>query len=103
MSSKSLMICFKDKRRREDKQAAIKDSQLLINLALNNNRTACRLESLAGPDGELPDRIKNIEPRLLEHISNEIIDKAPNVTWGDIGEALLEMTKLSASLSRASR
>ncbi|GAQ79787.1 hypothetical protein KFL_000380210 [Klebsormidium nitens] len=42
------------------------------------------LESLAGPDGELPDRIKNIEPRLLEHISNEIIDKAPNVTWGDI-------------------
>jgi hypothetical protein len=58
---------------------------------------------LAGPDEELPDRIKNIEPRLLEHISNEIVDKAPNVTWGDIGQALLEMIDVSASLPRALR
>lgn len=42
------------------------------------------LEMLAGPDGELPDRLKNLEPRLLEHVSNEIMDQDPNVRWDDI-------------------
>ncbi|KAG0590882.1 hypothetical protein KC19_1G132600 [Ceratodon purpureus] len=42
------------------------------------------MEMLAGPDGELPDRLKNLEPRLLEHVSNEIMDQDPNVRWDDI-------------------
>lgn len=46
----------------------------------------CSMELLAGPDGELPDRLKNLEPRLLEHVSNEIMDQDPNVRWDDIGK-----------------
>ncbi|KAH7277922.1 hypothetical protein KP509_38G015800 [Ceratopteris richardii] len=42
------------------------------------------LELLVGPDGELPDKLKNVEPRLIEHISNEIMDQDPNVRWDDI-------------------
>lgn len=42
------------------------------------------LELLAGPDGELPDKLKNVEPKLIEHISNEIMDQDPNVRWDDI-------------------
>lgn len=49
----------------------------------------CSMELLAGPDGELPDRLKNLEPRLLEHVSNEIMDQDPNVRWDDIGKYLL--------------
>ena len=40
---------------------------------------------LCGPDGELPEKLRNLEPRLIEHISNEIMDKDPNVRWDDIG------------------
>lgn len=47
------------------------------------------LELLAGPDGELPERLRNLEPKLIEHISNEIMTKNPNVHWDDIGEAIL--------------
>lgn len=43
------------------------------------------LEMLCGPDGELPEKLRNLEPRLIEHISNEIMDKDPNVRWDDIG------------------
>jgi hypothetical protein len=40
---------------------------------------------LYGPDGELPEKLRNLEPRLIEHVSNEIMDKNPNVHWDDIG------------------
>lgn len=40
---------------------------------------------LCGPDGELPEKLRNLEPRLIEHVSNEIMDKDPNVRWNDIG------------------
>lgn len=43
------------------------------------------MEMLCGPDGELPERLRNLEPRLIEHVSNEIMDRDPNVRWGDIG------------------
>lgn len=43
------------------------------------------MEMLCGPDGELPEKLRNLEPRLIEHISNEIMDKDPNVRWNDIG------------------
>ncbi|CAM6128927.1 unnamed protein product [Calypogeia fissa] len=42
------------------------------------------LEMLSGPDGELPDRLRNIEPKLLEHITNEIMERDPMVRWDDI-------------------
>ncbi|KAJ7552490.1 hypothetical protein O6H91_06G057400 [Diphasiastrum complanatum] len=42
------------------------------------------LELLAGPDGELPDKLRNLEPRLLEHVSNEIMEQDSNVRWDDI-------------------
>lgn len=41
---------------------------------------------LCGPDGELPEKLRNLEPRLIEHVSNEIMDKDPNVRWDDIGK-----------------
>ena len=44
------------------------------------------LEILVGPDGELPDKLCNLEQRLIEHVSNEIMDQDPNVWWDDIGK-----------------
>lgn len=40
---------------------------------------------LYGPDGEVPEKLRNLEPRLIEHVSNEIMDRDPNVRWDDIG------------------
>lgn len=50
----------------------------------NDDSTRQCLELLAGPDGELPERLRNLEPKLIEHISNEIMTKNPNVHWDDI-------------------
>ncbi|KAL5080621.1 hypothetical protein RYX36_009042 [Vicia faba] len=51
--------------------------------SLDESTKKC-LEFLCGPDGELPEKLRNLEPRLIEHVSNEIMDKAPNVHWDDI-------------------
>ncbi|KAM7267183.1 hypothetical protein ACFE04_009349 [Oxalis oulophora] len=51
--------------------------------ALDDSTRAC-LELLCGPDGELPEKLRNLEPRLIEHVSNEIMDRDPNVRWDDI-------------------
>ncbi|GAA0138472.1 non-motor microtubule binding protein [Lithospermum erythrorhizon] len=51
--------------------------------ALDDSTRKC-LELLCGPDGELPEKLRNLEPRLLEHVSNEIMDRDPNVRWDDI-------------------
>ncbi|RZC70291.1 hypothetical protein C5167_033405 [Papaver somniferum] len=51
--------------------------------ALDDATKKC-MEILCGPDGELPEKLRNLEPRLLEHISNEIMDRDPNVRWDDI-------------------
>ncbi|KAM7509250.1 hypothetical protein LguiA_019703 [Lonicera macranthoides] len=51
--------------------------------ALDDSTKKC-MEMLCGPDGELPERLRNLEPRLIEHVSNEIMDRDPNVRWGDI-------------------
>lgn len=50
---------------------------------LDDSTKRC-LEMLVGPDGELPEKLRNIEPRLIEHISNEIMHRDPNVRWNDI-------------------
>lgn len=44
---------------------------------------------LCGPDGELPEKLRNLEPRLIEHVSNEIMDRDPKVRWDDIGNIKL--------------
>nr|GEW36546.1 ATPase family AAA domain-containing protein FIGL1 [Tanacetum cinerariifolium] len=51
--------------------------------ALEDSTKKC-LDMLCGPDGELPEKLRNLEPRLIEHISNEIMDRDPNVRWDDI-------------------
>ncbi|CAH9112343.1 unnamed protein product [Cuscuta epithymum] len=51
--------------------------------ALEDSTRRC-LEMLCGSDGELPEKLKNLEPRLIEHVSNEIMDRDPNVRWNDI-------------------
>ncbi|PIA51182.1 hypothetical protein AQUCO_01100188v1 [Aquilegia coerulea] len=51
--------------------------------ALDDSTKRC-LEILCGPDGELPEKLRNLEPRLIEHVSNEIMDRDPNVRWADI-------------------
>ncbi|KAL3526181.1 hypothetical protein ACH5RR_014553 [Cinchona calisaya] len=51
--------------------------------ALDDSTKKC-LELLCGPDGELPEKLRNLEPRLIEHVSNEIMDRDPNVRWDDI-------------------
>ncbi|KAF3658986.1 Fidgetin-like protein 1 [Capsicum annuum] len=51
--------------------------------SLDDSTRRC-LEMLVGPDGELPEKLRNIEPRLIEHISNEIMHRDPNVRWNDI-------------------
>ncbi|OVA09515.1 AAA+ ATPase domain [Macleaya cordata] len=51
--------------------------------ALDDMTKKC-LELLCGPDGELPEKLRNLEPRLIEHVSNEIMDRDPNVRWNDI-------------------
>ena len=43
------------------------------------------IEMLCGPDGELPEKLRNLESRLIEHVSNEIMDRDANVRWNDIG------------------
>ncbi|XP_010514399.1 PREDICTED: fidgetin-like protein 1 [Camelina sativa] len=50
---------------------------------LDDSTRTC-LEMLCGPDGELPEKLRNLEPRLIEHVSNEIMDRDPNVRWDDI-------------------
>ncbi|GAV64278.1 AAA domain-containing protein/Vps4_C domain-containing protein [Cephalotus follicularis] len=50
---------------------------------LNDSTRTC-LEMLCGPDGELPEKLRNLEPRLIEQVSNEIMDRDPNVRWSDI-------------------
>ncbi|KAI3748138.1 hypothetical protein L6452_11036 [Arctium lappa] len=42
------------------------------------------MDVLRGPDGELPEKLRNLEPYLIEHISNEIMNHDPNVRWEDI-------------------
>ncbi|KAK1305882.1 Katanin p60 ATPase-containing subunit A1 [Acorus calamus] len=51
---------------------------------VTSSRVPGNLELLCGPDGELPEKLRNLEPRLLEHVSNEIMDRDPNVRWDDI-------------------
>ncbi|XP_042007900.1 ATPase family AAA domain-containing protein FIGL1-like [Salvia splendens] len=51
--------------------------------ALDDSTKRC-MELLCGPDGQLPEKLRNLEPRLIEHVSNEIMDRDPNVRWEDI-------------------
>lgn len=61
----------------------------------------CSLDMLAGPDGELPDRLRNIEPKLLEHITNEIMERDPMVRWDDIGMSKISLPDYTLPLQSA--
>ncbi|CAI0457615.1 unnamed protein product [Linum tenue] len=50
----------------------------------NDDSTRRCMELLCGPDGELPEKLRNLEPSLIEHVSNEIMERDPNVRWDDI-------------------
>ncbi|XP_065877123.1 ATPase family AAA domain-containing protein FIGL1 [Euphorbia lathyris] len=52
--------------------------------AASDDSTRKCMEMLCGPDGELPEKLRNLEPCLIEHVSNEIMDRDPNVRWDDI-------------------
>lgn len=36
------------------------------------------------PDGELPDELGRIDPRMIEQVCNEVIDSSASVAWEDI-------------------
>lgn len=38
-------------------------------------------------DGQLPERLRNVEPKLVAQICNEILTRDTRITWDDIGEA----------------
>ncbi len=38
----------------------------------------------AGADIEVDERLKNIDPKLVELITNEMLNRSPNVKWCDI-------------------
>ncbi|RHN50629.1 putative microtubule-severing ATPase [Medicago truncatula] len=42
------------------------------------------VDDLRGPDGQLPEKLRNVTPHHIEHVSNEIMIKNPNVHWDDI-------------------
>lgn len=46
---------------------------------------------VAGADPEVDERLKNIEPKMIELITNEIMDHGPPLSWDDI--AGLEFAK----------
>lgn len=37
-------------------------------------------------DGQLPERLRNVEPKLVAQICNEILTRDTRITWDDIGE-----------------
>ena len=43
------------------------------------------MDKLRGPDGQLPQKLRTLQPLHIEQISNEIMDNATNVGWDDIG------------------
>ena len=43
------------------------------------------MDKLRGPDGQLPQKLRNLPHHLIEQISNEIMDTDLNVRWNDIG------------------
>ncbi|KAL9404257.1 hypothetical protein Peur_001229 [Populus x canadensis] len=53
------------------------------------------LEMLRGPDDQLPEKLRHLEPHLLERIIYEIMDTDLNVCWDDI--AGLEHAKKSVT------
>ena len=53
----------------------------------------------AGAEALLDDRLKNIEPRMVELITSEIMDRGPPVAWDDI--AGLEFAKNTIKVRQA--
>jgi SpoVK/Ycf46/Vps4 family AAA+-type ATPase len=41
-------------------------------------------DSLKNPDGSVPDKLANLDPKLVSQIASEILELSCNVTWDDI-------------------
>ncbi|XP_059624640.1 ATPase family AAA domain-containing protein FIGL1-like [Cornus florida] len=61
---------------------------------LDDSTKRC-LETLCGPKGEIPEKLRNLEPHHIEQVTNEIMERDPNVRWDDI--AGLEHAKKSVT------
>ncbi|KAK9817994.1 hypothetical protein WJX72_005483 [[Myrmecia] bisecta] len=46
--------------------------------------SAKTLQMLAGPDGEMPEALQKLDPKLVEQVCNEVMDSSANVRWEDI-------------------
>ena len=38
----------------------------------------------AGPDGEMPEALAKLDPKIVEQVCNEVMDSGANVSWEDI-------------------
>ena len=65
----------------------VKNSQNVSNV----QHSAGAPRSYSGPDGETDPRYKNIDPKMVEMVENEIMDTGEPVEWDDI--AGLEFAK----------
>uniref|UniRef100_A0A146L3F9 Fidgetin-like protein 1 n=2 Tax=Lygus hesperus TaxID=30085 RepID=A0A146L3F9_LYGHE len=59
-------------------------SPLISNNSSTNGREMERQSSDSQGDEEVDERLKNIEPRMIELIKNEIMDCGSKITWDDI-------------------
>eukprot|EP00761_Pharyngomonas_kirbyi_P008245 gb/GECH01008256.1/.p1 GENE.gb/GECH01008256.1/~~gb/GECH01008256.1/.p1 ORF type:complete len:652 (+),score=141.17 gb/GECH01008256.1/:1-1956(+) len=77
----------KEKRKREEEQAdeAQPAKKRKKPTGSNNNKDGKSniLDELF-PDGEIPERMKNLDPNMIEMICNEILDHGKPVRWDDI-------------------
>ncbi|KAJ9540518.1 hypothetical protein OSB04_027024 [Centaurea solstitialis] len=55
-----------------------------VGFAFNSSFDLYSVDMLRGPDGELPAKLRSVEPYLIERITNEIMNKMPDVRWEDI-------------------
>ncbi|KAL6764798.1 P-loop containing nucleoside triphosphate hydrolase protein [Haematococcus lacustris] len=49
------------------------------------------MSMLAGPDGQLPEEIEKLDPKIVDMVCNEVLDSGSAVQWADI--AGLEVAK----------
>ncbi|KAM7311270.1 fidgetin-like protein 1 [Ixodes scapularis] len=68
-------------------------SRFVLPLARADTDTGSSSGGLSGCSSDLPDELKNVDPKMVELIRNEIMDQGPSVHWDDI--AGLEFAKQS--------
>ncbi|CAG8537344.1 2469_t:CDS:10 [Funneliformis caledonium] len=59
-------------------------SPLLGTKMYNGNKNSTKRNKLNPNIESDEERLKNIDPKMIEMIQNEIMDRSPNITWNDI-------------------